>query len=87
MLLRTAPEIFLHFAFGFGRVVAVGGQLQHLTANSNLTAYGPPIPLEVARKVVVAALAETRKNNWNMAVAVVDRAGTWCTTRRCTTRS
>ena len=37
--------------------------------------YGAPISLENAKKVAAAALAEVRKNNWTMAVAVVDAAG------------
>lgn len=38
--------------------------------------YGPNISLENARKAAVPALAEARKNNWKMAVAIVDTAGT-----------
>jgi uncharacterized protein GlcG (DUF336 family) len=38
-------------------------------------AYGPPISLESAKKAAAAALAEARKNNWTMAVAVVDTGG------------
>ncbi len=37
--------------------------------------YGAPISVENAKKVAAAALAEARKNNWNMAVAIVDPAG------------
>jgi uncharacterized protein GlcG (DUF336 family) len=37
--------------------------------------YGFPIPLEAAKKVAAPALAEAVKNNWAMAVAVVDTAG------------
>ena len=37
--------------------------------------YGPSISLENAKKVAAAALAEVRKNNWTMAVAVVDTNG------------
>jgi uncharacterized protein GlcG (DUF336 family) len=37
--------------------------------------YGPSINLENAKKVAAAAMAEVRKNNWTMAVAVVDTAG------------
>jgi glc operon protein GlcG len=37
--------------------------------------YGPPINGENAKKAATAALAEARKNNWNMAAAVVDPAG------------
>ena len=37
--------------------------------------YGPSINIETAKKAAAAALAEVRKNNWTMAVAVVDPAG------------
>jgi glc operon protein GlcG len=38
--------------------------------------YGPPIGVEGAKKVAAVALAEARKNNWYMAVGVVDPSGT-----------
>jgi glc operon protein GlcG len=38
--------------------------------------YGAPIGVETAKKVALAALTEARKNNWLMAVAVVDPSGT-----------
>ncbi len=38
--------------------------------------YGPPISVDNAKKAAAAALAEARKNNWNMAIAVVDGSGT-----------
>jgi uncharacterized protein GlcG (DUF336 family) len=38
--------------------------------------YGPPISLENAKKAAAAALAEARKNNWTMALAIVDPSGT-----------
>ncbi len=37
--------------------------------------YGPPISLETARKVAAPALAEAAKNNWTIAVAIVDPSG------------
>ena len=37
--------------------------------------YGPPISVENAKKAAAPAIAEARKNNWNVAVAVVDPAG------------
>jgi len=37
--------------------------------------YGPPISLENAKKAAAPALAEAAKNNWNMAVAIVDPSG------------
>jgi glc operon protein GlcG len=38
--------------------------------------YGPPVSVENAKKAAAAALAEARKHNWLMAVAVVDPDGT-----------
>ena len=38
--------------------------------------YGPAITLETARKVAAGAEAEARKNNWRMAIAIVDNHGT-----------
>jgi uncharacterized protein GlcG (DUF336 family) len=37
--------------------------------------YGTAITLESARKVASTAIAEARKNKWNMAIAIVDPAG------------
>lgn len=38
--------------------------------------YGAPIAIEAAKKAAAAALAEAKKNNWFMAIAVVDISGT-----------
>jgi glc operon protein GlcG len=37
--------------------------------------YGPPINLEAAKKAAASAIAEARKNNWSMAVAILDIGG------------
>ena len=37
--------------------------------------YGSPITLQNAKKAAASALEEARKNNWTMAVAVVDPSG------------
>jgi glc operon protein GlcG len=37
--------------------------------------YGTAIPVEAARKVADAALAEAKKNGWTVAAAIVDTAG------------
>jgi uncharacterized protein GlcG (DUF336 family) len=37
--------------------------------------YGAPISLENAKKAAAAAIAEVRKNNWTMAVAITDTGG------------
>src|SRR5262249_3204987 len=39
------------------------------------TPYGPPIGLEEAKKVMAAAEAESVKNNWGMAIAILDSTG------------
>src|SRR5260370_40470605 len=39
------------------------------------TPYGPPIGLEAAKKVMAAAEAEAVKNNWGMAIAILDSTG------------
>ena len=39
------------------------------------TPYGMPIGLEAARKVMAAAEAEAMKNNWSMAIAILDSTG------------
>ncbi|MBC8089309.1 MAG: heme-binding protein [Phycisphaerae bacterium] len=38
--------------------------------------YGAQITLDVARKVAAGAEVEARKNNWRMAIAIVDNHGT-----------
>jgi glc operon protein GlcG len=38
--------------------------------------YGLPVNVENAKRAAAVAIAEARKNGWNMAVAVVDSGGT-----------
>src|SRR5262245_66109425 len=37
--------------------------------------YGPPVAFEAAKKALAAAEAEAKKNNWPVAIAIVDSAG------------
>jgi uncharacterized protein GlcG (DUF336 family) len=46
-----------------------------LPAASQTMSYGPNINIETAKKLAAPAIAEARKNNWNMAIAIVDTAG------------
>ena len=64
-------------SFRSGRFIGVlVVALSAATASAQLpNPYGAPITGENAKKVAAAALAEARKNNWNMAAAVVDPAG------------
>jgi uncharacterized protein GlcG (DUF336 family) len=51
--------------------------LSAVTAKAQMpNPYGTPISLENAKKAAEPALAEARKNNWTMAVAIVDTHGT-----------
>jgi glc operon protein GlcG len=43
--------------------------------SASAQAYGAPISLDAAKKAVTASMAESKKNNWTMAVAVVDPGG------------
>jgi glc operon protein GlcG len=40
-----------------------------------MSAYGPSITLEIAKKTTAAAIVFARENKWDMAVAIVDTAG------------
>src|SRR5271168_202873 len=44
--------------------------------------YGPPISLDRAQAVIHAAVAEARKRNWKMNVAVADSGGNLVTFQR-----
>jgi uncharacterized protein GlcG (DUF336 family) len=46
-----------------------------MPATSQTMSYGPNINVETAKKLAAPAIAEARKNNWNMAIAIVDTAG------------
>lgn len=55
-------------AFAFALVVTAADAQQR-------PPYGQAINLETAKKVATAASAEAKKNNWNVAIAVVDNHG------------
>jgi uncharacterized protein GlcG (DUF336 family) len=57
----------LTLAFASASVVPAPAQLP--------APYGAPINLELAKRAIAAAAAEAKKNNWGMAIAVVDTGG------------
>jgi uncharacterized protein GlcG (DUF336 family) len=57
---------FIAFVFALGFLVSAQAQVPQ---------YGTPVNLEQAKKALGAALAEAKKNNWPVAVAVVDNHG------------
>ena len=68
---RSIVKSLLVFAFLF---CAAGSQAQAQVLTPK--PYGPPISVESAKKVAALAIAEAKKNNWFMAVAIVDPSGT-----------
>jgi glc operon protein GlcG len=59
-----------HFFAAALLVGAVAG-----AAHAQTMSYGPSITLAAAKTAAAPAIAEARKNNWTMAVAIVDTAG------------
>lgn len=55
--------------------VAMASALAINTAFAQVPQYGTTVNPEQARKAVAAAMVEARKNNWPVAIAVVDNAG------------
>ncbi|MBM3557019.1 MAG: heme-binding protein [Alphaproteobacteria bacterium] len=61
-----------HLSTIFGAVFAL---LLATSASAQVPQYGTPVTLEQARKAIAAGNAEARKNNWPVAIAVVDTHG------------
>lgn len=59
-------------------VVSLGLALFAATAaaQDQRPGYGPVVSMAAAKKIVAGTIAECAKNNWNVAVAVVDTHGT-----------
>src|SRR5688572_14305414 len=56
-------------------LVAVAVLPRPAAAQGQPTMYGPSIGAEQAKTIAAAAIAEARKNQWTMAIAIVDTAG------------
>jgi uncharacterized protein GlcG (DUF336 family) len=62
------------------RIAATAAALALATLSTHALAqqrpeYGPAVTVAAAKKIAAATLAECQKNNWNVAVAVVDTHG------------
>ena len=62
-------------AFVILSVTAPVGAQQQAPSPPPTTPYGPPITLDAAKKIMVAAEAEATKNNWAMAIVILDSTG------------
>lgn len=56
-------------------VVAIGLAALASQAGAQSPSYGAPITLEAAKRVAASAVAEAGRNNWNVAIAIVDVSG------------
>ena len=56
-------------------LIAVAASALSFAAQAQAPQYGSNITLEQARKAMTSAEAEARKNNWPVAIAIVDTAG------------
>lgn len=70
--LQTKEDIMKNFCKS---ILAVTLASASLLATAQVPQYGTSINLEMAKKVVAAAEIEAKKNNWPVAIAVVDNAG------------
>lgn len=59
----------------FPGALALATLLLPLTAFAQTQSYGAPVTLEVAKKIAAAAEVEAKKNNFTMAIAIVDSGG------------
>jgi glc operon protein GlcG len=64
---KTSLLLLVMVVFGLGALAPAVAQMPN--------PYGLPVSLETAKKVAAPAIAEATKNNWTVAVAVVDPAG------------
>src|SRR3712207_5440767 len=67
------PIIFASLIFT-GAAVPAGAQ-QPAPSPPPIIPYGSPIGLEAAKKAMAAAEAEAMKNNWPMAIVILDSTG------------
>src|SRR5712692_334984 len=72
--MKTRINTVLGFTLAVVMFAATASAQQAPTAPPT-TPYGAPIGLEAAKKVMTAAEAEATKNNWGMAIAILDSTG------------
>jgi uncharacterized protein GlcG (DUF336 family) len=71
---RLRPLLVAAAIFG-GSTIAGSAQQPAAPSPSPTTPYGSPISLDAAKKVMAAAETEAMKNNWPMAIVILDSTG------------
>src|SRR5262249_15429612 len=56
-------------------MAAAAASAQQAPSPPPTTPYGPPIGIEAAKKIMAAAEVEAVKNNWGMAIVILDSTG------------
>jgi uncharacterized protein GlcG (DUF336 family) len=74
MMSKLTP-LFAAAVIFVGMAIPVGAQQPAPPSPPPTIPYGPPIGLEAAKKVMAAAEAEAMKNNWGMAIVILDSTG------------
>src|SRR5437879_13643960 len=75
MVMRYPVATFLTAAFSLVVAAAAQGQQAQPPAPTPPPPYGESINLDQSMKIVEAAIAEAKKNNWLIAISVVGPAG------------
>ena len=72
--MKTLGSIMLVWLLAIAGSIAAANA-QQAPSPPPTTPYGAPIGLEAAKKLMSAAEAEAAKNNWGMAIAILDSTG------------
>ena len=73
--MRKLRPLVIATAIFVGTAIPGGAQQPAAPPPPPTTPYGSPIGLDAAKKVMAAAEAEAMKNNWPMAVVILDSTG------------
>jgi glc operon protein GlcG len=67
------PRLFAIICAAF--LIAAPAAAQQTTPPAAPLSYGPPVTLNAAKKIMAAAEAEAVRNNWQVAIAIIDSGG------------
>jgi len=73
--MRKLQTIMIATTLFIGAAIPAGAQQPPSPAPPPTRPYGPPIDLDGAKKAMAAAEAEAKKNNWPMAIVILDSTG------------
>jgi len=73
--MRKLQTIAIATTLLVGAAIPAGAQQSPPPAPPPTTPYGLPIGLDAAKKAMAAAEAEAKKNNWPMAIVILDSTG------------